>query len=181
MQNAIKLENISNLITSPSSYQCRKTMLVHFVIHINGMYVCALGIPKGKFSKQMKKNTRTCARWRSFMHIYFRYGFDLVFIVYVFMVHWKNKCAKMCHICRKRIHKWHQTKTKYNQMFMIIEMIEESLGWRTSIHRGYINKLRKKCVYSYNTYWDMSMCCMFQQLFLNRLLYSFSLHTAEWG
>jgi hypothetical protein len=24
MQNAIKLENISNLITSPSSYQCRK-------------------------------------------------------------------------------------------------------------------------------------------------------------
>ena len=25
MQNAIKLENISNLITSPSSYQCRKT------------------------------------------------------------------------------------------------------------------------------------------------------------
>ena len=25
MQNAIKLENISNLITSPSSYQCKKT------------------------------------------------------------------------------------------------------------------------------------------------------------
>jgi hypothetical protein len=25
MQNAIKLGNISNLITSPSSYQCRKT------------------------------------------------------------------------------------------------------------------------------------------------------------
>ena len=33
IQNAIKLENISNLITSPSSYQCRKTRLVHFVIH----------------------------------------------------------------------------------------------------------------------------------------------------
>jgi hypothetical protein len=33
MQNAIKLKNISNLITSPSSYQCRKTRLVHFVIH----------------------------------------------------------------------------------------------------------------------------------------------------
>jgi hypothetical protein len=32
MQNAIKLENISNLITSPSSYQCSKTRLVHFVI-----------------------------------------------------------------------------------------------------------------------------------------------------
>ena len=46
MQNAIKLENISNLITSPSSYQCirRKTRLMHFVIHgrhisMNGMYV----------------------------------------------------------------------------------------------------------------------------------------------
>ena len=25
MQNAIKLKNISNLITSPSSYQCRNT------------------------------------------------------------------------------------------------------------------------------------------------------------
>jgi hypothetical protein len=25
MQNDIKLENISNLITSPSNYQCRKT------------------------------------------------------------------------------------------------------------------------------------------------------------
>jgi hypothetical protein len=35
LKNAIKLENISNLITSPSSYQCirRKTRLVHFVIH----------------------------------------------------------------------------------------------------------------------------------------------------
>ena len=35
MQNAIKLENISNVITSPSSYQCirRKTRLVPFVIH----------------------------------------------------------------------------------------------------------------------------------------------------
>ena len=33
MQNAIKLENISSLITSPSSYQCRKTRFVHFVIH----------------------------------------------------------------------------------------------------------------------------------------------------
>ena len=38
MQNAIKLENINNLITSPSSYQCRKSMtkltcrLVDFVM-----------------------------------------------------------------------------------------------------------------------------------------------------
>jgi hypothetical protein len=32
MHNAIKLENISHLITSPSNYQLRKTRLVHFVI-----------------------------------------------------------------------------------------------------------------------------------------------------
>ena len=61
IQNAFKLENISNLITSPSSYQCirRKTRAVHFVIHgtahVNGMYVCVLEIPKCKFSKQMIK------------------------------------------------------------------------------------------------------------------------------
>jgi hypothetical protein len=37
IQNAIKLENITNLITSPSSYQCmrRKTRFVHFVIDAN--------------------------------------------------------------------------------------------------------------------------------------------------
>ena len=60
MENAIKLENISNLITSPSS---RKTIrLVHFAIHgrhtsmpMECIYVCVMGIPKGKFSKQMKK------------------------------------------------------------------------------------------------------------------------------
>jgi hypothetical protein len=63
MQNAIKLENISNLITSPSSYQCRKARLVHFVIH--GRHtpmacMCAYwGIPKGTFSKQMKINLVT--------------------------------------------------------------------------------------------------------------------------
>jgi hypothetical protein len=58
MQNAIKLENISNLITSPSRYQCRKTMLVHFVIH--GRHtsmpmecMCAYwgSIPKDTFAK----------------------------------------------------------------------------------------------------------------------------------
>jgi hypothetical protein len=54
-QNAIKLQNISNLITSPSSYQiqCRKSRLVHFVIH--GRHTSMECIPKGKFSKQMKK------------------------------------------------------------------------------------------------------------------------------
>jgi hypothetical protein len=65
MQNAIKLENISNLITSPSSYQCRKTRLVHFAIHgrhtsFHSMELCVrTGDPKGKFSKQMKKNLVT--------------------------------------------------------------------------------------------------------------------------
>jgi hypothetical protein len=52
------LENISNLITSPSSYQCirRKTCSGYsWPTHINGMYVCVLGIPKCKFSKQMIK------------------------------------------------------------------------------------------------------------------------------
>ena len=76
MQNAIKLENISNLITSPSSYQCRKTRLVHFAMicyssptHINGMYVCVLGIPKGKFSKQMKKKlSYSIIRIKRMMH-----------------------------------------------------------------------------------------------------------------
>jgi hypothetical protein len=43
IQNAIKLENISNLITSPSSYQCirRKTLrLVHFPV-IHGRHISA--------------------------------------------------------------------------------------------------------------------------------------------
>ena len=60
IQNAIKLENISNLIISPSSYLCihRKTCAFSgysWPTHINGMYVCILGIPKCKFSKQMIK------------------------------------------------------------------------------------------------------------------------------
>ena len=62
IQNAIKLENISNLITSLSNYQCicRKTWrLVHFPVihgrHISMECVCVLGIPKCKFSKQMIK------------------------------------------------------------------------------------------------------------------------------
>jgi hypothetical protein len=65
IQNAIKLENISNLITSPSSYQCIRRKAWRLVAsaisgyswptHINGMYVCVLGIPKCKFSKQMIK------------------------------------------------------------------------------------------------------------------------------
>ena len=57
MQNAIKLENINNLITSPSSYQCRKTRLVHFVIHgrHKSMECMCAYCPKGTFSKQMKK------------------------------------------------------------------------------------------------------------------------------
>ena len=66
IQNAIKLENISNLITSPSSYQCirRKTWrLVHFLVihgqHINGMYVCVLGIPKWRHVGYVPKSSMT--------------------------------------------------------------------------------------------------------------------------
>jgi hypothetical protein len=64
MQNAIKLENISNLITSPSSYQCRKTKLVHFVIHgrhTSMECMCAYwGSPKVNFqNKWRKKNLVT--------------------------------------------------------------------------------------------------------------------------
>ena len=50
MQNAIKLENISNLITSSSS----SAFCYSWPTFINRMYVCVLGIPKDKFSKQMK-------------------------------------------------------------------------------------------------------------------------------
>ena len=60
MQNAIKLENISNLITSPSSYQCRKTRLVHFVIHdrhtsMECMYAYRTGDPQRKVFKTNEK------------------------------------------------------------------------------------------------------------------------------
>jgi hypothetical protein len=62
LQNAIKMENISNLITSPSSYQCRKTTkarLVHFVIrgrHTSMEYMCAYwGSPKVNFQNKWKK------------------------------------------------------------------------------------------------------------------------------
>jgi hypothetical protein len=60
IQNAIKLENISNLITSPSSYQCirRKTCrLVHFPVnhgrHISMECMCAyLGSPNVNFQNK---------------------------------------------------------------------------------------------------------------------------------
>jgi hypothetical protein len=62
IQNGIKLENISNLITSPSSYQCirRKTRLVYFVIHgqhismtIECMWLCAYwGSPNVNFQNK---------------------------------------------------------------------------------------------------------------------------------
>ena len=60
IQNAIKLENISNLITSPSSYQCirRKTRLVYFVFHgrhisMECMWLCAYwGSPNVNFQNK---------------------------------------------------------------------------------------------------------------------------------
>ena len=59
MQNAITLENISNLITSPSSYQCRKTRLVHSIIpgrHTSMECMCAYwGSPKVNFQDNEQK------------------------------------------------------------------------------------------------------------------------------
>jgi hypothetical protein len=63
IQNAIKLENISNLITSPSSYQCirKKTRLVYFVNHgrhisMEWMWLCAYwGSPNVNFKTNDKK------------------------------------------------------------------------------------------------------------------------------
>ena len=52
MQNAIKLENSSNLITSPSSYQLRKTRLVHFVIHGRNTSMECMCAYRGKFSNE---------------------------------------------------------------------------------------------------------------------------------
>ena len=60
MQNAIKLENISNLITSSSSY-CRKTRLVHFVIHgrhTSMECMCAYwGSPNVNFQNKLKNKS----------------------------------------------------------------------------------------------------------------------------
>ena len=41
MQNAIRLENISNLITSPSSYQCRETTVNRKVSGLCNAVTCA--------------------------------------------------------------------------------------------------------------------------------------------
>ena len=84
---------------------------------------------------------RTCARWRCFMHIY------IVFLIWFWpSFHClrfydslkKINAPKMCHTFRKRLHKLHKTKAKYNQTFMIIEIIDEVRGWWTFIHRRYI-------------------------------------------
>jgi hypothetical protein len=39
----------------------------------------------------------------------------------------KINAPKMCHNNRKKIHKLHKSKAKYNQMFMIIEINDEVL------------------------------------------------------
>jgi len=40
MQNAIKLENISNLIASPYSYQCRKTV----IMKVSGFVITCISV-----------------------------------------------------------------------------------------------------------------------------------------
>ena len=58
MQNAIKLENISNLITSPSRITVNIIRLVHFVIHGRNTpmeCMCAYwGSPKVNFQGKKK-------------------------------------------------------------------------------------------------------------------------------
>ena len=56
---------------------------------------------------------------------------------------------KICHNCRKIIHIWFKTKKKCKQMFMIIEIIGEALGWRTFIHRGYMCVRFWLCFYDF--------------------------------
>jgi len=81
MQNAIKLENISNLITSPPNHQCRKTTVnmkvsvfcYSWPTHINGMYVCVLGITKVNFQNKWNKKylvTRIIRIKRIFPEVY---------------------------------------------------------------------------------------------------------------
>ena len=86
MQNAIKLENISNLITSPSSYQCRKTRLVHFVIHAmantHRWNVCVrTGYPQREIFKTNEKKKisyRIIRIKRIFSRILLMYNLDQV-------------------------------------------------------------------------------------------------------
>ena len=60
---------------------------------------------------------------------------------------------KIGHNCRKIIHIWFKTPKKCKQTLMIIEIIDEALGWRTFIHRGYY-KLHQLA----NDWWTSSIC-----------------------
>jgi hypothetical protein len=63
MQNAIKLENISNLITPPSSYQCRhkvSAFCYSWPTQSHTSMECMFafwGSPKVNFQNKWKKNT----------------------------------------------------------------------------------------------------------------------------
>ena len=93
IQNAIKLENISNLITSPSSYQCicsrRKTRLVHFVMHgrhISMECMCAYwGSPNVNF----KTNDKKILSYRIFI-----YNWGGIFILRTLKIHYM-----LCFVC----------------------------------------------------------------------------------
>jgi hypothetical protein len=120
MQYAIKLENISNLITSPSSYQCRKTMLVHFVIHgrhTSMECMCTYwGSPKINFQNKWKKKIL------SYRIIRIKHIFSGVY----WCITWTKSFTNLHKSLRTLICLW--------------------VNWS----RSYINKLRKKCVLSYN-------------------------------
>ena len=117
LQNAIKLENISNLITSPSSYQCRKTTkarLVHFVIlvrHTSMECMCAhWGSPKVNVHNKWRKQILS---------------YRIIRIKHIFSgVYWCITWTKSLTNLHKRTFIWLW------------------VNWS----RLYINKFRKKCV-----------------------------------
>jgi hypothetical protein len=75
MQNAIKLENIGNLITLPSSLKL-EIRLVHFVIHgrhTSMECMCAYrGSPKVNFQNKWRKSISVPCKQRHRMTIYYK-------------------------------------------------------------------------------------------------------------
>jgi hypothetical protein len=81
---------------------------------------------------------RTCTRWRSFMHNYFRYDFDLVFIVYIFTMHWKKLMHQTCvTLAGKEYINYIRPKQNIIKHSCWIEIVDKVLGWWTFIHQGY--------------------------------------------
>ena len=96
------------------------------------MYVCLLGIPKDKFSKQMEKKILSYRIIR-IKHIFCR--------VY-WCITWTNRSLTNLH--------------KSLQTFICLWV-----NWS----KLYINKLRKKCVWSYNNRIKISKCIQYSEYY----------------